>query len=435
MPAITVTYTFTNSTTADATQVNTNFTDIINGTTSGTKSFDIGSLIVEGTSTFQGAVSLGDGTPDDIQWLGSLASTIPIKTNNTYNFGSSTLGLASVYLGGSTGSLTTRLLSGATGSSWSLTLPTTTGTSGQLLQTDGAGVTSWATSRRNPNAAQNYSLSTSVGTNAMTVNLLAQDGSTPSSTNAVDILFRNATAATGDSTLASVTGALSVIISSGATLGLRDAMNQYIYVWAMNNAGTVELCVSGSPYFDEGSLQSSSAISGSSTSFSTLYGTSGRSSKPIRLLGRVLSNQTTAGTYASNSTEISLTPDRPIAAAGIVYTINANITPGANAVIKFDTKQEDTHAAYSASTGLFTAPVSGHYVVCLTVNVSAGANFSAKVNGSALYGGQIFMNVSSFGSCSFVVNLVKNDTLGIYLDSGVIVGSANTLYSVHRISS
>lgn len=306
MAFISVTYTFANSTTADATQVNQNFTDMINGTSDGTKDFNIGSLTVVGASAMSGAVTLGDGTPDDITVNGSLASTIPIKTNNSFNFGSSTLGLASVYLG-SAGGLTTRLVGGATGSSWTMTLPTAVpAASGYVLQSTTGGVTSWGPVRRGPEARQNYGLSTSVNANAMTVNLLAGDGTTPSSTNSVDILFRNTTAATGTSELVSVTGSLSVVITSGASLGLKDNVAQYIWVWAMNNAGTIELCVSGSASFDQGSLQSSTAIGSGSDDAYTLYGTSGRASKPIRLLGRLKSTQTTAGTYASNTSEISL---------------------------------------------------------------------------------------------------------------------------------
>jgi hypothetical protein len=317
MASISVTYTFTNSTTADATQVNTNFTDLINGTSDGTKDFSIGTLTVGGACTFNGSVALGDGSPDNITVSGSLASSFPIKTNNLYDFGSSTLGLASVYLGGSTGSLTTRLKSGATGSSWTLTFPTTTGTSGYILSTDGTGVSTWSAPERGPATESNYTFSTSVATNAMTINLLDGAGATPTASSPVRVAFRNATAATGDFSIVSVTSALSVVVSSGATLGHTSAVNQYIHVWAMNNAGTIELVVSGSKFFDEGTTQSTTAISGSATSATTLYSTSGRASKAIRYLGRVLSNQTTAGTYASNSTEIALAQGNGIQATSI----------------------------------------------------------------------------------------------------------------------
>src|SRR3990167_8159938 len=98
MANITVTNTFTNSTTADATQVNTNFTDIINGTSDGTKDFSISALTCAGTATLNGAVTLGNASGDDITVTGSLASSIPIKTTNSYDIGSATIGLRSIYI-------------------------------------------------------------------------------------------------------------------------------------------------------------------------------------------------------------------------------------------------------------------------------------------------------------------------------------------------
>lgn len=305
MASISVTYTFTNSTTADASQVNTDFTDIINGTSDGTKDFNIGTLAVVGTSTFNGAVTLGDGSPDDITINGSLASSIPIKTNNSFNFGSSTLGLSSIYFG-SAGGFTTRIVGGAT-SSWTMTLPTTSGTSGYALTNIGSGATAWSPVARGPYSTDNYGLSTSVGASAMTINLTDATGATPSATSPVTLVFKNSTASTGDATTLTVTSALSIVVNSGATLGHVSGANCYIYVWALNNAGTVELAVTGSRYnFDEGELQTTTGIGGGSTDWDTMYTTSSRTSKAVRLLGRIKSNQVTAGTYAANATGISL---------------------------------------------------------------------------------------------------------------------------------
>jgi hypothetical protein len=116
-----VTYTFANSTTADATQVNQNFTDLINGLTDGTKDLSISALTCAGNATFNGNTSIGNASGDDLTITASLASSIAIKTNNSFNIGSSTLGLAGVYLGAS-GGFTTRLVSAAT-SSYTLTWP------------------------------------------------------------------------------------------------------------------------------------------------------------------------------------------------------------------------------------------------------------------------------------------------------------------------
>jgi len=110
----TVTYTFSNSTTADATQVNQNFTDLINGLSDGTKDLSISALTVAGTATLNGAVNLGNATSDDITITGYLASSFIPKTNQTYDIGTADLGLRALYLGvASAGALTAKVIASA----------------------------------------------------------------------------------------------------------------------------------------------------------------------------------------------------------------------------------------------------------------------------------------------------------------------------------
>ncbi len=99
MAAPSYTYSLTNGATADAAQVMQNYNDILNGVTDGTKDLTINALTCNGAVSLKGTVTLGDATADDITVTGSLASTIAIKTTNTYNIGSATLGLAGVYFG------------------------------------------------------------------------------------------------------------------------------------------------------------------------------------------------------------------------------------------------------------------------------------------------------------------------------------------------
>lgn len=91
------TYTLTNGTTADASQVMQNFNDILNGVTDATKDLSISALTVAGTCTLNGAINLGNASSDDITITGSLASTFPIKTDVTYNFGSASLRLEKMF--------------------------------------------------------------------------------------------------------------------------------------------------------------------------------------------------------------------------------------------------------------------------------------------------------------------------------------------------
>lgn len=59
-----VTYTFTNETVADATQVNQNFTDLINGLTDGSKSLNVDAITAAGTATLNGDSVIGNASGD-----------------------------------------------------------------------------------------------------------------------------------------------------------------------------------------------------------------------------------------------------------------------------------------------------------------------------------------------------------------------------------
>lgn len=91
------TYVLTNATTADASQVMQDFNDILNGVTDGSKDLSISALTVAGTGTFNGNVTLGNATADDITITGSIAATIPIKTDNSFDIGTSSLRMRRLY--------------------------------------------------------------------------------------------------------------------------------------------------------------------------------------------------------------------------------------------------------------------------------------------------------------------------------------------------
>ena len=115
-------------------------------------------------------------------------------------------------------------------------------------------------------------------------------------------------------------------MSSGSTLGHVSAKDQYLYVYAIDNAGTVELAVAGSHVFDEGALQSTTAEggAGAADSGNVLYSTTSRSNVPIRLIGRIKSNQTVAGTWAASASEVVITTNVPAAQQSYVWVDSGN---------------------------------------------------------------------------------------------------------------
>jgi hypothetical protein len=136
------THSLTNGTTADASQVMQNFNDILNGVTDGTKDLSINALTAAGTVNLNGNTTLGNSSADDLTVSASLASSIPVKTTASFDVGSSTLGLQSIYFGRN--SQTVRIIgSSSMSATWTLTLPVDDGTTDQWFVTNGSGTASW----------------------------------------------------------------------------------------------------------------------------------------------------------------------------------------------------------------------------------------------------------------------------------------------------
>ena len=155
----------------------------------------------------------------------------------------------------------------------------------------------------------NATLACSVGSSALTIALKDSTGADASALSPVSIGFRDATSATGTYTTRTVTAALSLVVSSGSTLAHRSGDPFYIYVYAVDTGSGVVLGVS-SAIHDDGTVKSTTAEGGAGAADSPnpIYTTSAQTNKPIRLLARLTSNQTTAGTWAAVPTEISLAP-------------------------------------------------------------------------------------------------------------------------------
>lgn len=128
MASVSVTYTFTNSTTADATQVTQNFQDIINGTSDGTKDFSIGALTCAGNATLNGNTAIGNATSDTLTITARLASSVSPSAHNTYDLGTvTTLGYRAMYFASSSATNTVKLQGPAISADVTQTLPSIAG--------------------------------------------------------------------------------------------------------------------------------------------------------------------------------------------------------------------------------------------------------------------------------------------------------------------
>jgi hypothetical protein len=136
-------------------------------------------------------------------------------------------------------------------------------------------------------------ITASAAGNALTVTL-----------NPTTLDFRSATLTSGTVVSRLVSSAISVVVSSGSTLGTVSAVQSRIVVLALDNAGTVELAVvniAGGNDLTETGLISTTAEggAGAADSASTVYSTTARTNVAYRVVGYVESTQATAGTWAT----------------------------------------------------------------------------------------------------------------------------------------
>lgn len=296
-------------------------------------------------------------------------------------------------------------------------------------------------------APTNVGIAATVAASALTISLKGADGNAPSSTNPVKIPFRNVTSATGDLTTISVTAPVTLTISSGSTLGHASAVSHYIYLYALNNGGTVSLAAS-SVFLDYGSVQSVVAEggAGAADSNSVLYGPASLSNKAIQFLGRMKSTQATAGTWAAVPTEI--TPykceSQSIAAR---YTSNStqSIPNSADTIVNFEDKDYDTmNAVTVGASWQFKAPRAGIYSVSCLLGFDSNTNwtlgeriflylFKNGVNDRSL------IRWESFATNTFLANvqghddilLAKDDTIDFRVNQNS--GAANVLLSTSDV--
>ena len=169
-----------------------------------------------------------------------------------------------------------------------------------------------------PNYLQNIGIAASVATAALTVAFKTKALTDASSSDPIQIAFRNATLTTGDYVVRSGTAAASVVAPSGATLGFTASQTGYLYVYALDNAGTIEAVLSGSNHWDTSTVQSTTAIDATADSGSVLYSTTARTNVPIRYIGKIkIQTGAVAGEWDNEDTVVTLYKDKGDGSQGL----------------------------------------------------------------------------------------------------------------------
>lgn len=217
----------------------------------------------------------------------------------------------------------------------------------------------------------NATLVTSVAANALTIALKTRAGADPSAGDPVVYGSRTINPASSGYNYEklSITGAKSIVVPSGATLGHASGVDHYIYVYLYDRVSVPELAVS-STLLDEGLLYTSTAIAGGTLNSALYTTTASGTARSIRLIARILSNQAAAGTWATDPDAAS--PNKstvtPFDGQLIYAEYNANSTStyprNATTIVNFSTKVEDSlNAVTTGASWAFTAPKAGVYGV------------------------------------------------------------------------
>lgn len=229
-----------------------------------------------------------------------------------------------------------------------------------------------------PDFASNYSLSASVASNALTISLKTAAGANASLGDPSIFGIRNSTLASGDNSLIKVTGSLSGVVASGATLGHASGIESPIFVGVLNNAGTLELCWSTTPW-DENERISTTAAGAGSTSASVIYSTTARTNVASKIVGKLLSTQTTAGTWAAVPTNV---------ASGSAAKVRAWIPP--------------TVQKFTSGSGTYTLPTAPRKPVYIRVRAVGGGSGGTGSSDGAGNGG----NGGAGGNTTFGTSLI-----------------------------
>jgi hypothetical protein len=243
-------------------------------------------------------------------------------------------------------------------------------------------------------------LTFSVASSALTIALKTPAGADATSAAPLTIPFRSATSSSGALAVRKATAAVSLVVSSGSTLGTSSGADAWLFIYALDNSGTIELAVTGT-YYGSHYIGNTTAEGGAggADSETTIYSTTGRTGVAMRLLAAVRSNQTTAGTWAAVPLETRLAMD------------NDDIESG--------TRRLRDVAASRATGTTYTNSTGREIDVYVRITGSATNPLRASINATVVYD---HTNVSSSYTYSFSLRVPPGATY-------VITAAAATIQS------
>ena len=138
--------------------------------------------------------------------------------------------------------------------------------------------------------------------------------------------------------------------------------------------------------------------------------------------GNTIISSNGTGTFTSNLPSENMTPIF-LATGG---TAQSSLSDNVTTLRIFNSEIFDSNNAYNTSTGLFTVPSTGKYVIIAGINIDGSSNTGTEfalglsLNGDASANGHTFLNFSSASlkrwdaNISVIRSLTANDTVGVY---------------------
>lgn len=182
-----------------------------------------------------------------------------------------------------------------------------------------------------PATTNGLTLDYGLNANAIAIAVRNKDLANATVENPLFAIMRSASAVSAAFAMRTITAALSMTVSLGSTLGHGDNDTRWVYVYLIDNAGTIEVAVS-SKYFGLQGIVSTTAEGGAGAAdvASIMYSTTARASVAFLCIGRFKAPQTVAGTWATGWTNVEIWPfDVSNAGGTIDDTVIGGTTPAA----------------------------------------------------------------------------------------------------------
>lgn len=283
----------------------------------------------------------------------------------------------------------------------------------------------------NTSLINNLSFYVGVGAGDCSVSISSFDGSALSGANFSTIVFHGSTNASGVQVRRKITSNLSLTIPSGATLGFLSGDETPFYIYAIDTGSGVVLGVSRLQLNDN-EVYSSTAISNAADLSYVLYSTNAQTSKPIRLLAKVISTQATAGTWASAPTKIyinngDILPEKVVED----WASNASDTNVNASTFIFEDKVKSSHGWYNPSTGEFTVNALGNMRGVLKVK----GHYRSNTVGGTFIGCFLVKNGFQIKTLTYTEKSSSQFWLEFSGDATVAVGDIFTIVVTHDVGS